>query len=209
MKIRRKRKKKVFISAIVLSFIIVSIGIHIHKHKKNNVRPTHHIGVVFGAAIKGSGKLFGAILYRTQTAVYLYKKDIIKKIVFSGSDIGYRNIGEASAMRIYARKHGVPEKDIFVDHQGHNTYRTIANTKQIIRSHPDLAPYGRSTLFISQDYHLARIQLLARRHGFLGYTYASHDTYPLVKQNQFFLREIFAYIHNFIMYWPSSHQWDQ
>lgn len=186
----------------MIFLLLTATALHINKHKKGRMQKKHSIAVVFGAAIKGSGQLFGEILYRTQTAIYLYKQGIVKKIIFSGSDIGYPSIGEASAMRIYARRQGVPENDIYLDLQGHDTAQSIAHSKSIMLRNKELRTHWRSALFISQDYHLARIQMLAQRYGFCGFTYAAHNTRPLVKEKQFFVREIFAYLHNFLWHWP-------
>ncbi len=160
------------------------------------------MGVVFGAAVKSSGRLFGALLYRTNTAIHLYKVGKIKKLLFSGSDQGYSGIGETEAMRIHARRSGVPEKDILLDRYGHDTQKSIANTQKIVSAQTLSQKEMQHILFISQGYHLARIRFIARRYGFSGKIFAAQDEMPLEKQHFFEFREIFAYLFDLLFAWP-------
>lgn len=199
---KSKKALKIF-KAVIIVFVIIFVysSIVIQRAKKGNISSSGHIAVVFGAAIKNSGKLFGAILYRTQSAISLYKSGKIKKIIFSGSDQGYRNIGEATAMRLYARRKGIPEKNIFTDRNGDNTRKSVQNVNRIILNLDELKKYKKTTIFISHDYHLARIELLAKRYGFEGFTYPALGK-PLEKEMLFFIREVFAYTYTLFFEWP-------
>lgn len=198
-------RKALKILLALLGFVILGLillHLHIKAQGQGHFKPKHQVGVVFGAAVRNSGELFGAILYRTQTAVRLYHQGRIRKILFSGSDRGYTQMGEASAMWLYARRHGVPEKDILVDNKGHNTLKTIQNSKKILSKHNTTNQQWAKTLFISQDYHLARIRFLARRYGFHGYTYPAQNKVPLQKETFFELRELLAYLYYYTRHWP-------
>lgn len=192
--------RSIFILFALSVFILPLIKIYLNRSGVH--QSSHPVAVVFGAAVKGSGQLFGAILYRTNTAIYLYKKGVINKIIFSGSDKGYQKLGEAEAMRVHARRHGVPDTDIILDREGHDTLETIQHSYTILQKNPELRKNWNQALFISQDYHLARIRMIARRFGFQGFIYPAHNEQPLNKENYFVFREIFAYLHDLMLAWP-------
>lgn len=105
------------------------------------------IGIVLGARVVGAKVINGVYADRLQTAVDLYKKGKISKILVSG-DHGQVNYDEVNAGKNYLLEAGVLASDIFLDHAGFDTYDSIYRAKNIFKI--DRA------LVITQNFHLPR-----------------------------------------------------
>lgn len=118
--------------------------------------------VVFGAAVWPGGLPSNALSDRTRSAIALYNGGNVACIVLSGAPSAY-GAHEVDVMHTIVRGEGIPDEDIRLDYDGFNTLQTIQNLKS-----------GTSYVFVSNDFHLARIQLLAKQLGVEEYAlYAS------------------------------------
>ena len=120
-------------------------------------------GVVFGAAVQplrdGSGRVIAsqagpAILRRVQTAADLYRQGLLKEIFLTGGKGEGMRLSEAEVMRRVALRDGVKAQSVILESQSRSTRENIAFTKPLTGSCV-------SIVAISDDYHLARITLLA------------------------------------------------
>lgn len=109
--------------------------------------------VVFGAAVWPGGNPSHALADRTYSAIEAYKNNTVSCLRFSGADSVYGK-HEVDVMLAIAVQEGITAHDIELDYAGDNTRDTIKN----------LDP-SRSYLLVSNDFHLARISLLARKAG--------------------------------------------
>ncbi len=112
--------------------------------------------VVFGAAVWPGyyGPVAShALADRTVSAASLYKQGLANCIVLSGADSIY-GAHEVDIMTDILLKEGVPESAIELDREGANTLATIEHLDK-----------SRSYILVSNDFHLARIGLLAQREG--------------------------------------------
>ncbi len=109
--------------------------------------------VVFGAAVWPGGTASDALSDRMQTAVTVYNKGQVSCLILSGADSAYGK-HEVDVMLDIAYEGGVELEDLELDYDGINTKKTIENLTT-----------GRSYLLISNDFHLARISLLAKQAG--------------------------------------------
>ncbi len=112
--------------------------------------------VVFGAAVWPGD--FGpvashALKDRTLGAVELYKKGLANCIVLSGAESVY-GAHEVDIMTDILLENDIPLDIVELDREGVNTLATIENLDK-----------NRSYIFVSNDFHLARINLLAKRTG--------------------------------------------
>lgn len=152
---RRFIKWCIGISIIVLFLsVVVFIGTvaHISSYKTYHVQNPHaDCAVVFGAAVYPGGVASGALYERTHTAVQLYKDGFVKCVVLSGAESAY-NAHEVDVMRDIALAEGIPIKNIVFDHDGTNTRATLSHLSA-----------DTSYAFVSNDFHLARIKLLAQQ----------------------------------------------
>lgn len=109
--------------------------------------------VVFGAAVWPGGNPSDALSDRVYEAINIYNSTGPRCLLFSGADSVYGK-HEVDVMLDIAYEEGVDLADIELDYNGTNTKQTIAN----------LDP-SRAYILISSDFHLARINLLARQAG--------------------------------------------
>lgn len=93
---------------------------------------------------------------RADTAVALYRAGAAKRILVSG-DNGENNYDEVTPVMTYLVAHGVPQKDIFLDHAGFDTYSSMYRARYV---------FGARTLLIAtQDFHLPRAVFIAQMQG--------------------------------------------
>lgn len=105
------------------------------------------VAIVLGARSYGTTQVSDVYADRLQTAVNLYKKDKVSKILVSG-DHGQINYDEVNAGKNYLLEAGVEAADIFLDHAGFDTYSSIYRAKNIFNIN--------TALVVTQKYHLSR-----------------------------------------------------
>lgn len=144
-----------------------------------------YTGVVFGAGITRSSEPSEALKYRLDKAVDLFRRKKIDRIYISGK------IAETFVMKNYLLKNRIPAAGIVVDFNGNNTYDTVANVKSYLTN----KNIPEDVAFISQQYHIPRIMLIAKKIGFGNPVFLSTEHKKIDRdENIFFiLRESLAY----------------
>lgn len=89
-------------------------------------------------------------------AIALYRGQKVKKILISG-DNGEHDYDEVTAMLGYLREHAIPDRDIFLDRAGFDTYSTMYRARHIFGAN--------HIIIVTQDFHLPRAVFLARTMG--------------------------------------------
>ena len=117
---------------------------------------TADAAVVLGAAAwnKQPSTVF---LERINHAIALYQSHRVGKIVFTGGTPKKGYMTEAEVGRRYALKQGIPAKNILFENTSRNTYENLRNIKPILRANS-----VDSIIIVSDPYHLARAQAIAR-----------------------------------------------
>ncbi len=101
---------------------------------------------------------------RVVSAAQLYQAGKIRKILLTG-DHGNKEYDEVKAMRLYLRRLGVPESDIFLDHAGFTTYDSLYRARDI---------FGvQDCVIVTQEFHLPRSVYTARKLGLDCYGYVA------------------------------------
>lgn len=109
--------------------------------------PSERVAIVFGAAVYGNGRLSTVLRDRVETAIALYERGAVDKIIMSG-DNSSPNYNEPGAMMAYAVARGVPEADIQPDYGGFRTYDSCYRAHHI---------FGlESAILVTQAFHLPR-----------------------------------------------------
>ena len=80
----------------------------------------------------------------------------MEKVLASG-DHGTVGYDEVNTMRRELIRLGVPERDVFTDHAGFDTWDSVVRAREVFRVE--------SALIVSQGFHLPRAVWLARRAG--------------------------------------------
>ncbi len=173
--------------------VFAAVILNIFSFYTHQAQEPKDCAVVFGAAVWPG--YYGpvpshALADRTLAAASLYKADLVKCIVLSGADSIY-GAHEVDIMTDMLLVADVPEGIIELDRDGTDTYATIKHLDK-----------SRSYILVSNDFHLARIGLLAQRAGLSKGGFAPHAA-PYVsggryyKEPYFLWRETVAYIYYF------------
>ncbi len=112
--------------------------------------------LVLGAGVKTNKGVSPVFADRLDTAMALYQKGLVKKIIVSG-DHGTDVYDETNAGKDYLLTLGAPDTDIFLDHAGFDTYDSVARAKNIFQAD--------TLLITTQDFHLPRALYIANRIG--------------------------------------------
>ena len=139
--------------------------------------------VVFGAAVWPSGNPSAALRDRMFTAIDWVKRHNNHCLILSGGGYQDPRPHEVTVMRKMALRAGLPENILTLDRQGVNTLASIMN----------LDP-TRKYLLVSNDFHLARIRMLAWKNKIQALTMpAEYHSRRYIKENSFRLRELVAF----------------
>lgn len=173
--------KKIFswltISGIFLFFTLLAI---IYAQYGQTFSDTKECGVIFGAAVWKNDTPSHALYDRTMAGINLAKNRHITCLVLSGGPSTY-GAHEVDVMKKMIHENGLNTIEIITDYHGTNSLATIQNLN------PE-----RSYVMISNDFHLARIRLLAWREGLENFSVhaAKYDQGRYRKESFFVLREI-------------------
>jgi uncharacterized SAM-binding protein YcdF (DUF218 family) len=118
------------------------------------------VGVVLGARVLPGGVPSGALQARTEQAVSLYQRGLVRRLVFSGG-VGVNPPSEASVMRALAVRLGVPEEACTLEEESHSTEQNARFSAERLR-----ALGARSVVVVSDPYHLLRARQYFRLQGF-------------------------------------------
>lgn len=146
--------------------------------------PARPVAIVFGAEVRRNGTPSAVLRDRLETAVSLYKRGKVEKLLMSG-DNRFVDYNEPEAMRRYALGLGVPDADIVLDYAGRRTYDTCYRAKEI---------FGvKSAVLVTQRFHLPRALFLCNAFGMDAVGVESENFYYLKRLRVYWnLRELLA-----------------
>lgn len=110
--------------------------------------------IVFGAAVRSLSQAGPGIVRRVETAERLYKEYKVRSIFLTGGKGIGNTLSEAQVMRAQAVRHDVSPKDIVLEQKSVSTWENLVNTRPLTKN-------CTTVIAISDQYHLARINLLA------------------------------------------------
>lgn len=129
---------------------------------------------------------------RLLKAIELYKDGIAKIFIVTGKGNG--NITEALGMKNFLIRSGISEDIIFLEEKAKNTYENLKYSKEIMKSEG-----LNKAIIVSDSYHLARIKMIAKRIGLNCLCISGQITSMNKYKFSAILREIIAYIKDFII----------
>jgi len=139
--------------------------------------------LVPGAYVFPDGTVSLMLNDRLNEAYELYKRGKAEKILVSG-DHGCENYDEVNAMKNFLKDKNIPEKDVFMDHAGFNTYESIYRARDVFQV--------KEVIIVTQEYHLMRAVFIARELGLEAYGVASDRQDYGEVMTMYRLREIAA-----------------
>jgi vancomycin permeability regulator SanA len=175
--------------AVLIAFFLFT-GAYLLSFYGEEATEKADCAVVFGAAVWPGGKASDSLDDRIQKAIELYKDGKVRCLILSGANSVFGK-HEAELMYEIAKNNGVKKDALQLDFEGYNTCYTIRNLGK-----------NKSYIFVSNDFHLARINYFARRFQLEDYQLQASDYMhgPYLKGTYFFTREIMAlwyYLINF------------
>jgi uncharacterized SAM-binding protein YcdF (DUF218 family) len=181
--------KALLLAAVLIAALLGTTALIIYSYFGGTAELPADCAIVFGAAVYGQDTASPAITRRVSAAAKLYREDNVQKIILSGGKgTGVRE-SEAQVMRTVALEQGVLETDIVMEDQSHSTWENILHSRP-------LAEGCTSVIGVSDQYHLARIELLSWRLGWGNLQTAPAQGKTLsASERRGFIREIFAYLY--------------
>ena len=118
-------------------------------------------------------------------------------IVVSGGQGPNEPTTEARAMADYLIDAGVPEEQLLLEDQSHNTDQNLRYTMALLEEE-DLEP-GEGVVIVSNGFHLARARLLAERAGFGRVSTLAAPSSHLPSLLYMYIREPMALVKSFLL----------
>ncbi len=128
--------------------------------------------IVLGAAIRGD-TLSGTLRHRLDRTLQYVEQNPDAIIVVSGGKGPQENMSEAEAMEAYLISHGVAPERIIKENQSTSTIENFAFSKRLLDEN---LGDDYSVAFVTNDYHVFRAVLCARRAGYTDITHCHSST---------------------------------
>lgn len=146
--------------------------------------------VVLGSGIKEDGTPTQTLKNRLERSITYAAEHPHTYIVVSGGQGKNEPMPEAQAMAQYLKARGVDPDRIIIEDKSTSTMENFKFTKELIGNEKEIA-------FITNNFHIFRSSILAKRNGFTGYGYGT--TTPGIVLVNSYLREFFALIKSLIV----------
>jgi vancomycin permeability regulator SanA len=180
-------------SMVIFGVLLVALLLgNLFSFYNHNASIRADCAVIFGAAVWPGyyGPVASsALLDRTLAGAELYKQGLVDCIILSGADSVY-GAHEVDIMTDILLSTGVPESIIELDREGLNTLQTIEHLNK-----------DKSYILVSNDFHLARIGLLAQRYGLgergFNLEVAEYNSGRYAREWYFIIRELVAWVYYF------------
>jgi SanA protein len=182
-------KKVVMYSFLMSVFIVCWSNFSVYYESKDFISediselPPVKTGLLLGTSRNlRSGSENAYFFNRIDACVQLYEAGKIKNVLISG-DNGSKDYNEPEDMKKELVARGIPEKHIFLDYAGFDTYDSVLRAWKIFGQ--------KSFIVISQHFHNQRAVYIARRFGLNAYGYDATDVQKMYGIKTKF-REFFA-----------------
>ncbi|MPM81736.1 hypothetical protein SDC9_128793 [bioreactor metagenome] len=149
--------KKYILGLLLLSIVIVEIPI-IAVGQLAKPEPGDAI-IVLGAKLIGN-EPSTMLRLRLEEAVKLYRHGYAATIIVSGAQGVDEEVSEASAMRTYLIKQGIPPEQILTEDKSFNTFQNLSNCRAIMNQHK-----LEHAIIVSNASHIRRSLVLAQNLG--------------------------------------------
>lgn len=155
-----------------IGIVIVLSSFLIINGKNDTVTYSEDAIIVLGAAVHGKTPS-RTLKNRLNKAVEYHTKNPDAIIVVSGGQGAQEDISEAEAMKIYLIENGVTPDKIIKEDKSTSTTENFKFSKEILDKHFS-GDY--SVAFITNEYHILRASLCAKRAGFESTTHLHSNT---------------------------------
>jgi len=179
------------VSFVLIILAIIQLAIIIAPFKANPKKSDAII--VLGAQLWGD-KPAPMLQYRLDEAFELYSEGYANTIIVSGAQGHDELITEALAMKIYLAEKGVPEDVIFEEDNSYSTYQNLYYSNKIMKDNE-----LKSAIIVTNNFHVHRSLMIANRLN-MDISGGPTKNYPnLVLNVRYYMREVLAYIKDFVL----------
>jgi len=147
-----------FASVAVAAYLIGTAIAVVRAATQSEMHPADAI-VVFGAA-EYSGRPSPVLRARLDHALDLFHRGLAPVVITTGGAASDPTFSEGGVGRDYLMKHGVPERNLIAETQGHDTSESAIRVAVIMR-----ANNLHSCVAVSDAYHVFRIRKLLQHEG--------------------------------------------
>lgn len=184
-----KKSMTLFFALWLVSFVVVESIIISSQSSDENYKVDYLL--ILGAGLRGED-LSLTLYNRMETGLnYLLKHPEVKVIVSGGKGPG-EAITEAAAMKRFLILKGIEDSRIIKEESSTSTFENLKHSKQQLLNNDEA-----KVLIVTNDFHMFRAKLLAKRAGLIPYGLPS-KTPPIVLVNCY-LREYFAVIKSYFL----------
>ena len=192
----KARQGIIFLSLIgLISFLVVE-GKIISNSQPDPVVEVDYL-IILGAGLNGE-QLSWTLWERMQKGIDYLENHPKVKVVLSGGQGPGEEISEAEGMRRFLADHGISDERILKEERSTSTMENFRFSKEILVKQPGFQASGRVAV-ITNDFHLFRSKILARRNGLNPVGIPSPTPWYLVPN--VYLREYFAVVKSLIFDW--------
>lgn len=144
------------LSGVAAIYVLTSVALRRGSYPKATGQ--YQDVLILGAKVKRDGTPTNALRYRLDVAAdYAAQYPQVRLIVSGGQGMD-ENHTEASVMKRYLTEQGIEAARILEEDRSTSTYENILFTRELL---PDMT----HVTIISNDYHLERAKVLAKRQG--------------------------------------------
>ena len=148
------KQKYIIVLSFVLGYFILN-AIRIYNYSFIYFETKSDVAIVLGAGTK-DGELSPIFKERINHSIYLYKKGVVDKIIFTGGIGKGQMQSDSKIAKSYALNMKVHEKDILIEEKSLYTIENIIEAKRIMDS-VELE----TALLVSDPIHMKRSIMLA------------------------------------------------
>ena len=143
---------KRLIAILALSFFVYFVvnAIRIYNYSTQYSEEKSDVAIVLGAAIN-NGTPSPVFRERINHSIYLYKKGVVKKLIYTGGKGKGQVQTESEVAKSYAIHKGVKKEDILIEEKSKNTVENLSEAKKIMDSNK-----LKNALLISDPFHMKR-----------------------------------------------------
>lgn len=187
LEIRSILIKKVFkfiLIICIVTFVIIESIIVFNIKSEDNAEVDYLM--ILGAGLKGK-EVSLSLQKRLEKGIeYIGSNPETLVIVSGGKGLG-EEITEAEAMKKYLIDHGIKDSRIIKEEKSTSTMENFKNTKEIMRKYNNK---NIRILIVTNDFHMFRAKLLAKRNGFIAYGLPCKTPWSILPNC--YIREYFA-----------------
>ena len=161
------------------------------------MRLSHNYFIVFGAAVKPDGSPSGTLKRRVDGALLSAKDRGSARFLVTGG-VGDHGPAEAQVMKNILVEAGVPEANVIMECQGHDTLSSVLFCTQILQNCMNVA----SVTVCSSTYHIPRCRMLFALTGIKsipGKRLSDRPALGFAKWLYYWFRECVAFPYDFIL----------